>query len=136
MVLGDAATDPTPAQVQAMQGIVRQAMDEGAMGVASALIYAPGVFAKTPELIALAHAAGRCGGRYATHLRSEGDRFLASIDEAIAIGLAARTPVELHHLKVGGRENWSTMTTTIQRIIAAPAYDDRVTEASNTYIPP
>src|SRR3546814_10050082 len=71
MVLGDAATDPTPAQVQAMQGIVRQAMDEGAMGVASALIYAPGVFAKTPELIALAHAAGRCGGLYATHLRSE-----------------------------------------------------------------
>src|SRR3546814_20195664 len=91
MVLGDAATDPTPAQVQAMQGIVRQAMDEGAMGVASALIYAPGVFAKTPELIALAHAAGRCGGLYATHLRSEGDGFLASIDAAIAIGRAART---------------------------------------------
>src|SRR3546814_10748091 len=109
-------------------------MEEGAMGVASALIYWPGVFAKTPELIALAHAAGRCGGLYATHLRSEGDLFLASIDEAIAIGRAARTPVELYHLKVGGRENWSKMTTAIQRIEAARASGVRVTADVYPYI--
>src|SRR3546814_4177404 len=83
MVLGDAAADPNPAQLDAMRGVVRRAMDEGAMGVASALIYPPGTFAGTPELVAIAGAAARCGGVYATHLRSEGDRFLESVDEAL-----------------------------------------------------
>src|SRR3546814_10364287 len=81
MVLGDAAADPNPAQLDAMRGVVRRAMDEGAMGVASALIYPPGTFAGTPELVAIAGAAARCGGVYATHLRSEGDRFLERSEE-------------------------------------------------------
>lgn len=134
MVLGGAAADPTPAQLRAMRNVVRQAMDEGAMGVASALIYTPGAFARTPELIALARAAGRCGGLYATHLRSEGDRFLKGIDEAIAIGRAARTPVEIYHLKVGGRENWPKMATAIERIAAARASGVRVTADVYPYI--
>src|SRR3546814_11238624 len=71
MVLGDAAADPNPAQLDAMRGVVRRAMDEGAMGVASALISPPGTFAGTPELVAIAGAAARCGGVYAPHLRSE-----------------------------------------------------------------
>src|SRR3546814_13794347 len=106
MVLGDAAADPNPAQLDAMRGVVRRAMDEGAMGVASALIYPPGTFAGTPELVAIAGAAARCGGVYATHLRSGRDRFLGSVAEALSIGRAARVPVHFHPLKVGGRDKW------------------------------
>src|SRR3546814_5367383 len=119
MVLGDAAADPNPAQLDAMRGVVRRAMDEGAMGVASALIYPPGTFAGTPELVAIAGAAARCGGVYATHLRSEGDRFLESVDEALSIGRAARVPVHFYHLKVGGRDNWPKMAIAIDRIETA-----------------
>lgn len=119
MILDDAAVDPDPAQLEAMRGVVRQAMDEGAMGIASALIYPPGAFAKTPELVALADAAARCGGIYATHLRSEGNRFLESVDEAIAIGREADIPVHFYHLKVGGHDNWPKMATAIGRIETA-----------------
>ncbi|PQM28193.1 aminoacylase [Sphingopyxis lindanitolerans] len=134
MVLGEAAVDPDPAQLDAMRGVVRQAMDEGAMGVASALIYPPGAFAKTPELTALAEAAARCGGIYATHLRSEGDRFLESVDEAIAIGRAADVPVHFYHLKVGGRDNWPKMATAIARIEAARVAGLRVSADVYPYI--
>ncbi|ODU21609.1 MAG: aminoacylase [Sphingomonas sp. SCN 67-18] len=134
MVLGDAAIDPDPAQIEAMRGVVRRAMDEGAMGVASALIYPPGTFAKTPELVALAGAAAECGGVYATHLRSEGDRFLESVDEAIGIGRAADVPVHYYHLKVGGRDNWPKMATAIARIEAARQSGLRVSADVYPYI--
>lgn len=134
MVLGDAAVDPDPRQMDALRGVVRQAMREGALGVASALIYAPGTYAKTSELIALAGEAGLCGGVYATHIRSEGDRFLEAVDEAIAIGRAAKTPVELYHLKVGGRDNWPKMTAALERIEAARRNGLRVTADVYPYI--
>ncbi|MCW0197769.1 amidohydrolase family protein [Sphingopyxis sp.] len=134
MVLGDTAAAPDPAQLRAMQGVVRQAMDEGAMGVASALIYPPGAFARTPELAALAGTAARCGGIYATHLRSEGDRFLESVDEAIAIGRAADVPVHFYHLKVGGRDNWPKMAAAIARIEAARRSGLRVSADVYPYI--
>jgi N-acyl-D-amino-acid deacylase len=134
MVLGDAAIDPDPGQMDAMRGIVRHAMRDGAMGVASALIYTPGTYAKTPELIALAGEAGRCGGIYATHIRSEGNRFLESVDEAIAVGRAAKTPVELYHLKVGGRDNWPKMASALERIEAARKKGVRVTADVYPYV--
>jgi N-acyl-D-amino-acid deacylase len=134
MVLGEAAVDPDPAQLRAMRGVVRQAMNEGAMGVASALIYPPGAFARTPELVALADATARCGGLYATHLRSEGDRFLESVDEAIAIGREAGAPVHFYHLKVGGRDNWPKMAAAIARIEAARLSGLRVSADVYPYI--
>src|SRR5207253_9420743 len=83
--LGEGDVDPNPAQLARMRALVRQAMDEGAMGLGSALIYAPGSFAETDELVALASEAGRCGGMYISHMRSEGDRILQSVDELIEI---------------------------------------------------
>lgn len=134
IVLGEAAVDPDAKQLEAMRGIVRDAMREGAMGVASALIYAPGAYAKTPELVALAAEAGRCGGIYATHIRSEGDRFLEAVDEALAIGRAAKVPVELYHLKVGGHANWPKMAKALARIDAARKIGVRVTADVYPYI--
>src|SRR3546814_2061046 len=99
MVLGDAAADPNPAQLDAMRGVVRRAVDEGAMGVASALIYPPGTFAGTPELVAIAGAAARCGGVYATHLRSEGDRFLRSEEHTSELQSLMRSSYAVFCLK-------------------------------------
>ena len=93
MVLGDADVQPTPEQLKAMQALVDAAMQEGAVGVSTALQYAPAPYAKTDELIALAAEAGKYGGIYATHMRSEGDAVLESIDEAIRIGKEGHLPV-------------------------------------------
>jgi N-acyl-D-aspartate/D-glutamate deacylase len=115
MVLGDADRDPTPAELQQMQRITEQAVREGAWGVASALIYPPGRFAKTAELTTLA----RAGGSYWTHLRNEGANIDAAINEAVRIGRAAGVPVNIFHLKVGGREQWGRMPAIVARIEAA-----------------
>ena len=120
-VLGEDNVQPTPAQLQAMQAQVRQGMEEGALGLSSALIYTPGAFAQTPELIGLASEAGRCGGIYITHMRSEGDRFLEGIDETIAIAKASNAPAEIYHLKAAGRQNWSKLDPAIAKIEAAQA---------------
>ena len=133
MVLGTDDVDPTPDQLDRMRAVVRQAMEDGALGVASSLIYPPGVYAETDELVALAGQAGRCGGLYATHLRSEGNRFLQAVDEAIAIGRRAATPVEIFHLKVGGRHNWDKMGDAVARIEAARAAGIRVTTDMYVY---
>src|SRR5579862_4784232 len=95
MVLGDADVQPTPAQLGQMKELVEQAMRDGAVGVSSALQYSPAPYAKTGELIALAGAAAKYGGIYATHMRSEGDTVLESIDEAARIGREAQIPVEI-----------------------------------------
>src|SRR5580704_8701838 len=92
MVLGDADVQPTPDQLKAMQGLVDQAMQDGAVGVSTALQYAPAPYAKTDELIALASEAGKYGGIYATHMRSEGDAVLEAIDEALRIGREGHLP--------------------------------------------
>ena len=93
-----------------MRALVRQAMKEGALGVGSSLIYAPATFAETPELVALDHAKRRkCGGMYISHMRSEGDRLLESIDELIEISRRSGAPAEIYHFKQAGRANWGKL---------------------------
>ena len=115
MVLGHADRAPTAAELRRMEAIVKQAMDEGAVGLSSALIYPPGRFARTEELIAMA----RIGGSYWTHLRNEANHIETAIDEAIRIGREANVPVNVFHLKIGGQQNWGRMPAIIKRINAA-----------------
>ena len=117
--LGYANRAPTPAELARMQDLVRRAMREGALGVGSALIYAPGAYARTDELIALVRAAGEYGGGYTSHVRSEGDRLLEGLDELITIARAAQVHAEIHHLKAAGAHNWPKMRQAISRIEAA-----------------
>jgi N-acyl-D-amino-acid deacylase len=115
MVLGHADRAPTAEELRRMEAITRQAMSEGAVGVSSALIYPPGRFATTAELTALA----RVGGSYWTHLRNEAANIDAAVDEAIRIGREAKVPVNIFHLKIGGRANWGRMPAIVKKIEAA-----------------
>ena len=121
IVLGDADRPPNARELAAMTALVDTAMMQGAIGVSSSLVYAPAFYATTPELVALARAARRHGGIYATHLRNEGSGFDAALDEAIAIAVAAEVPVEIWHLKRAGRENWGDMPRVLARIDSARA---------------
>lgn len=131
MVLGDAKVDPTPAQLDQMKALVDEAMLDGAVGVSTALQYAPAPYAKTEELIALAREASKYGGIYATHMRSEGDAVLESIDEATRIGREAQISVEIWHLKAAGKANWGKMPQIVERINKARA--SGVDVSANTY---
>ena len=131
MVMGDADVQPTPAQLEQMKGLVRDAMKDGAVGVSTALQYSPAPYAKTDELIALASEASKLGGIYATHMRSEGDGVLESIDEATRIGREAHIPVEIWHLKAAGKSNWGKMQQIVERIDKARAAG--VDMSANTY---
>ena len=133
VVLGFSDVQPTPAQLARMQQLVEQAMEQGALGVSTGLIYQPGSFAKTPELIALARAAAKHGGFYATHLRSEGSRIFEALDEAFTIGREARIPVEIWHLKVG-RSHWGHMQDVTARIEQARANGIDVTADAYPYV--
>jgi len=119
--LGRNDVDPTPEQLARMRTLVRQAMDEGAMGVGSSLIYVPAVYAETDELVALASEAGRCGGMYISHMRSEGGRLLEAIDELVEISRRSGARAEIYHLKAAGRSNWPLMDPALARIEAARA---------------
>ena len=132
--LGEDDVDPDPAQLARMRALVRQAMNEGALGVGSSLIYAPASFAETDELVALVTEAGRCGGMYISHMRSEGDRILQSVDELIEIARRSGAPAEIYHLKLGGRDNWGRYAEVIARIEAARARGLRITADMYTYI--
>lgn len=116
MVLGDADVQPSAPQLAQMQSLVRDAMRDGAVGVSSALQYAPAPYAKTDELIALASAAAPFGGIYATHMRDEGDAVLDAISEAARIGREAHIPVEIWHLKAAGKANWGRMPQIVAKI--------------------
>src|SRR3984957_19393543 len=131
MVLGDADVQPTTAQLDQMKALVDQAMRDGAVGLSTALQYTPAPYAKTEELIALAREASTYGGIYATHMRSEGDAVLESIDEATRIGREAQIPVEIWHLKAAGKANWGKMPQIVARIDAARAAG--VDVSANTY---
>ena len=131
--LGEGDVDPSPEQLKAMQGLVRAAMNDGAMGVGSSLIYAPASYAETPELIALASAAHQCGGMYISHMRSEGDRLLESVDELIAISRASGAPAEIYHMKQSGREAWGKYDAMVARIEAARRAGLRITADMYTY---
>jgi N-acyl-D-amino-acid deacylase len=132
-LLGEDDVQPTPAQLQAMGALVRQAMEEGALGLTTALIYAPNTYAKTPELIALAKVSAQCGGMYISHMRSEGDRLNEAVDELIAIAKASGAPAEIYHLKAAGRSNWGKLDTVIGQVEKARASGTRITADMYTY---
>ena len=132
-LLASADVDPTPGQLAAMQDVVRKSMEEGALGVGSSLIYVPGTFADTDELVALASTAARCGGIYATHMRSEGAGLLEAIDETIEISRRSGAPAEIYHLKAGGREYWPKMDEAIARIETARREGLRITTDMYAY---
>ena len=132
-LLGEADVQPNPAQLAAMQGLVRQAMEEGALGVTDALIYAPNTYAKTPELIALARASAACGGIYTVHMRSEGDRLEQGVQETIDIARASGAPAEIYHFKQAGRGNWAKIGPEIAAIEKARAQGIRITADMYVY---
>jgi N-acyl-D-amino-acid deacylase len=131
--LGEKDVDPTPAQLTRMRTLVRQAMKEGAMGVGSSLIYAPATYAETPELIALTQEAGKCGGMYISHMRSEGNKLLESIDELITISRESGAPAEIYHFKQAGKPNWGKLEPALAKIEAARASGQRITADMYTY---
>jgi N-acyl-D-amino-acid deacylase len=134
LVLGDVDRRPTEDELQQMQELVREAMQAGAIGVSTALIYPPAVYADTEEIAALARVAGEHGGRYYTHMRNEGDQLLEAIEEALEIGRAGGTPVHIYHLKAAGRQNWGKMPLAIARIQAARAAGEQVTADIYPYV--
>jgi len=118
---------PTPAELDTMRLVVRQAMEDGAFGLASALIYPPGNYASTEELIEQAKVMAPYGGLYITHMRSEGDRFLEAIDETLRIGKEGGVPAEIYHLKAAGVKNWPKMRLAIAKIDSARAAGQDIT---------
>ncbi|MEA2562218.1 MAG: N-acyl-D-amino-acid deacylase [Acidobacteriota bacterium] len=131
--LGYENRPPTPDELQRMRALVRQGMEEGALGVGSSLIYAPAFYAGTEELIALCQEASPYGGMYISHMRSEGNRLLEAVDELIDISRRARIPAEIYHLKAAGRQNWGKLDQVLERIEKANANGMRVTTDMYTY---
>ena len=131
--LGYADRAPTADELDRMRALVRAAMEEGALGVGSSLIYAPAFYAKTDELIALAQEAGRYGGMYISHIRSEGNALLEAVDELIRIAREAKVPAEIYHLKAAGERNWPKMDQVIARIEAARAEGLQITADMYNY---
>lgn len=134
MVLGDVDRKPSSAELDRMRALVRAAMEDGAVGVSTSLQYAPAPYATTEELIALATEAGKYGGIYATHMRSEGAAIFNAIDEAVRIGREAKIPVEIWHLKAAGKPQWGLMPRIVAKIDSARASGVEV--GANTYAYP
>src|SRR5690349_2841299 len=116
---GEAQGAPTPAELDTMRAVTRRAMEDGAFGIGSALIYPPGNYATTGELIEMAKAMSPYGGVYITHMRSEADQFLEAIDEAVRIGRDGGVPVEIYQLKAAGKRNWPKAVQAIAKIDSA-----------------
>jgi dihydroorotase/N-acyl-D-amino-acid deacylase len=133
-VIGDGDRAPTPAELERMKALVRDAMRDGAVGVSSSLQYAPAPYATTDELIALAAEGAKLGGIYATHMRSEGDAIVPALDEAIRIGREAHVPVEIWHLKAAGLKNWGRMAEIVAHIDEARRSGVEI--GANTYAYP
>ncbi len=131
MVLGYGDRQPSPDELKRMQGLVADAMQQGALGLSTALQYAPAPYAHTEELIALAQTAAQFGGIYATHMRSEGDAEFAALEETFRIGREAHIPIEIFHLKASGKSNWGKAPLVIHAIEAARAQGIDV--AADTY---
>ncbi|MBW3618404.1 MAG: D-aminoacylase [Proteobacteria bacterium] len=131
--LGEGDVDPTPEQLARMRALVRRAMEDGALGVGSSLIYAPAFFAETPELTALAGEAAMCGGIYISHIRNESTRLVEAVDELIAISRASGAPAEIYHLKQSGRSNWGKLDEVIARVEDARRSGLRITADMYTY---
>jgi len=124
---------PTAAELARMQALARTAMREGALGIASSLIYAPGFYAKTDELIALCKVAAEYDGLYISHLRSEGNQFIEALDELLTIAREAKIRAEVYHLKAAGQANWPKLDTVILKIEAARASGLAITADMYTY---
>jgi len=124
---------PTPAELDQMRELVRREMEAGALGIASALIYAPGSYAKTEELIELCKVAARYRGKYISHLRSEGDRLLEAVDELIRISREAGLPAEIYHLKAAGQAAWPKLDQVIAKVEAARREGLKITADMYTY---
>lgn len=133
-VIGEDNRAATPAELDSMQSLVKQAMEEGAMGVGSSLIYPPDFFASTQELIALCKEASRHGGMYISHMRSEGNKLDEAVEELITIAREANIPAEIYHIKAVGKDNWHKMDGVIKRIEKARADGLKITADMYTYI--
>jgi len=131
--IGYADRRPTPEELERMRELVRQGMEEGALGLGSSLIYAPAFYAKTDELIALAKVAAEYGGIYISHLRSEGNSLFPAADELIDIARQAKIPAEIYHLKAAGESNWSKLDALIKKVEAARAEGLHITAGMYTY---
>ncbi len=134
MVIGDVDRRPSNEELARMQDLVREGMEAGAIGLSTALIYPPAVYATTQELAALASVAGEYGGHYYTHMRNEGDRLLEAVDEALDIGRTGNTPVHIFHLKAAGQQNWGKMQLAISTLRAARSDGQQVTADIYPYI--
>ena len=133
-VVGLDDVDPSPQQLEQMKAQVEQAMQDGALGLTTALIYAPATYAETEEIIELAKVAGRYGGIYTAHMRSEGNQLIEAIDETLRIGREGKLPVKIHHLKAAGQPNWSKMDRVIEKIEALRDEGIPVTADMYTYV--
>jgi len=118
-VMGRASRNPTEAEMQAMENIVDQAMRDGAVGMSTGLIYIPGTYSTTEEIVRLAKVASKYGGVYASHMRDEGDSVVAAIEEALYIGRTAKMPVQISHFKLSGQQNWGRSSETVPLIMNA-----------------
>lgn len=125
---------PTQEEMNRMKALVKQAMEEGAMGIGASLIYAPAFYAQTPELIELCKVASQYGGMYINHMRSEGNKLLEAVDEVIRIASEADIAAEIYHLKAAGQKNWLKMDQVIQKIDSARAAGLSITTDMYTYI--
>jgi N-acyl-D-amino-acid deacylase len=125
---------PTPEELERMCALVRTAMEEGALGVGSSLIYAPASYSTTEELVALCRAAAPYGGLYISHMRSEGERLLEGVEELLTISRESGVPAEIYHLKAAGRSNWPKMEAVLARIEAARAAGQHITADMYTYV--
>ncbi|MBI5856510.1 MAG: D-aminoacylase [Sphingobacteriales bacterium] len=133
-VIGEDNRDPTPAEMDSMRLLVRQAMEEGALGVGTSLIYPPAFFAKTEELIELCKEASKYGGTYISHMRSEGNKFYEAVEELIRIAKEANVHAEIYHLKAAGKDNWGKLDSVIRRIERARSEGISVAANMYTYI--
>jgi N-acyl-D-amino-acid deacylase len=118
--LGEADRAPTPEELERMRALVRQSMEEGALGLGTSLIYAPAFYARTDELVALASEASKYGGMYISHMRSEGNSLLGAVDELITIARSAKIPAEIYHLKAAGSQNWPKLDSVIAKTASLP----------------
>jgi len=133
-VLQDENRAPTAAELDQMRKLVAQAMEDGAVGISTSLVYAPAFYAKTEELIELAKVASRYGGVYASHMRNESNSIMSALDEAIRIGTEANIPVEIFHLKMAARPNWGKMRDVINKIEVARARGLDITADQYPYV--
>lgn len=133
-VIGEDNRDPTPAEMDSMKMLVKQAMEEGALGVGTSLIYPPAFFAKTEELIELCKVASSYGGGYISHMRSEGNRIYEAIEELITIAKKANIKAEIYHLKAAGKDNWGKLDSVVRRIERARKEGLQISANMYTYI--